>query len=99
MLGKKVDANQKLIVGAFRQLGWTIFVTSDTGAGFPDTVGGYRGKNYLFEIKDGEKPLSAQKLTVPQQMFHENWRGQVTIIRSVQDVIDFTNSLNKEGKP
>ena len=93
---KKIDANQRTVVKTFRQLGWSFAITSDVGRGFPDGVGGYRGRNYLIEIKDGAKPLSAQKLTPDQVVFHEAWRGQVIIIRSVQDVIDLTNRLNKE---
>lgn len=89
---KRTDANQTAIVSAFRKLGATVSITSALGKGFPDLVVGYRGQNFLVEIKDGSKLPSAQKLTPDETKWHETWRGQITIIRSVDDVLALLNS-------
>ena len=88
---KRTDANQTAIVSAFRKLGATVAITSALGKGFPDLVVGYRGQNFLVEIKDGSKPPSAQKLTPDEAAFVEKWRGQYDIIRSVDDVLALLN--------
>ena len=57
----KVDDNQPAVVKLFRQLGWSVVHTHMVGSGFTDIVCGKNGINYLVEIKDGSKPLSARK--------------------------------------
>lgn len=88
---KRTDANQTAIINAFRKLGATVAITSALGKGFPDLVVGYRRRNFLVEIKDGSKPPSAQKLTPDEAAWHEKWRGQIAIIRSVDDVLALLN--------
>ncbi len=91
---KRVDANQKEIVDCFRKLGATVAVTSAVGNGFPDVVVGFKGKNYLIEIKDGSKIPSQQKLTSKEKEFHESWFGIVHIIRSVNEAISLIAHAN-----
>ena len=53
---KRTDANHKQIIDQIRQISFTsVFSTHELGKGFPDIVVGFRGINYLFEIKDGKK--------------------------------------------
>lgn len=47
----KTDLNQNEIVKALRQVGAKVTSTASIGGGFPDIVVIYRGKVYLFEIK------------------------------------------------
>jgi len=56
------------------------------GKGFPDIVIGYKGINYLVEIKDGEKTKSQKKLTEDEIKFHQSWFGQIIVCECVQDV-------------
>lgn len=87
MRAKRVDANQKQIVAALRKIpGVTVHLTHMVADGFPDIVVGYKGRNYLFEIKDGSKPPSAQKLTPDEQVFHDTWKGQVNIATCFDDI-------------
>ena len=79
----KVDANQSSIVSAFRTMGATVALTHSAGEGFPDLVVGYRGVNLLVEVKDGSLPPSARKLTGPQVKFHNDWRGQICVVKNV----------------
>jgi hypothetical protein len=39
----------------------------------------------LVEVKDGKKKPSARKLTEPQEEWHREWRGQVVIIKTVDE--------------
>jgi Holliday junction resolvase len=89
----KVDANQPEIVAEFRAWGCSVALTHGAGAGFPDCVVGYRGQNLLVEIKDGSKIPSKQKLTGPQVEFHENWRGQICVVKSTEEVADIIRAL------
>ena len=84
---RQVDSNQSEIVAALRQIGVTVTVLSMVGFGCPDIVAGYRGINYLLEIKDGMKSPSRQKLTPAEMRWHRDWEGQSAIVVSVEDAI------------
>lgn len=91
MTAKRTDANQKEIVKILRNLGASVLIISDLGKGVPDLCIGYRGRNYLLELKDGKKPPSARRLTQDEQTFHDEWLGQVTIISSLDEALTFLN--------
>lgn len=57
------------------------------GKGCPDLLVGFGGRNLLMEVKDGEKPPSARKLTAGEAQWHEAWRGRVHIIESPHDAL------------
>jgi len=40
------------------------------------------GANLLLELKDGTQTASKQKLTEDEVEFHDNWKGQLSIISS-----------------
>ncbi len=84
----KVDANQSEIVAALRRAGATVTPTHAAGEGFPDLVVGYRGANFLLEVKDGAKPPSGRKLTADQKEWHAAWRGQKAVVESVAQALD-----------
>ena len=83
----KTDRNQIEIVKAFRQIGATVQVLSAVGKGCPDILVGWRGRNALIEIKDGDKPPSARALTADQIRWHGQWAGQVIVAESVEDAV------------
>ena len=83
----KVDQNQPEIVDALRKIGATVQPLHGVGAGCPDILVGYRGRNLLVEIKDGSKPPSARKLTPDQVEWHASWRGQVAVADSIDAAI------------
>lgn len=91
MRAAKVDANQKEIVEALRKIGCTVQILSSVGKGCPDILIGFRGSNYLAELKDGKKSKSEQKLTPDQVKWHSLWNGQVSVINSVEDAIKLVN--------
>ena len=85
MRAKKVDLNQMEIVATLRKIGATVQSLASVGNGCPDLLVGFRGINYLMEVKDGDKAPSAQKLTLYQVLWHIEWCGKVHIVRSVDD--------------
>lgn len=88
---KKVDANQKVIVAAIRRMGATVLHLHTIGKGCPDIAVGFQKRNYFFEIKDGSNIPSKRKLTPDEVEFHAMWRGQVTVIESIEDAIQYIN--------
>lgn len=77
-----VDANQSEIVDALRKSGATVEPLHSVGAGCPDLLVGYRGKNWLMEVKDVNKPPSKKKLNERQVEWHRDWRGQVATVET-----------------
>jgi hypothetical protein len=84
--GRK-DNNQKSIENACLKIGASIIDMSPLGNGNPDLCVGFRGVNYLFEIKNGSKPPSQRKLTPLEYVFYRTWQGHVYTVYSVDDVL------------
>lgn len=85
----RIDGNQKQIVKELRQIpGCLVTSTAGVGKGFPDIVVGYQGMNYLFEIKDPEKPPNKRRLTKHEHEFHEAWTGQVSVIHTTEEAME-----------
>lgn len=88
----RTDDNQKRIVEGLRKAGFSVRATHQVSDGFPDITVGANKKNFLFEIKDGNKVKSARKLTPDEVEFHSTWKGQITIIETVEQAIEYINS-------
>ena len=84
MTFKRVDDNQKTIVGALRKEGMTVQHLHAVGKGCPDLLVGWKGRNVLLEIKDGVK---SWKLTPDQIIWHHNWQGQVCVATSPESAV------------
>lgn len=84
---KKVDANQKEVVAKLRKIGASVVSTAAIGKGMCDIIVGYKGVNYLFEIKDGAKPPSQRKLTPDEAVFHDKWEGRISIINNIDEAL------------
>lgn len=83
----RIDANQQLIVHALRQAGASVHSLASEGSGCPDILVGFRQRNYLLEIKDGNKPPSARALTADEKEWHAGWHGQVAVVESVEEAL------------
>ena len=83
----KIDANQTAIVDALRTIGATVQSLAPVGNGCPDLLVGFRGQNYLLEVKDGAKSPSKRRLTGDQRRWHDDWRGQVAIVCDVDSAL------------
>jgi hypothetical protein len=85
----RVDKNQLEAIHAFKAAmpDASVFDASACGEGFPDLVVGWRGKNYLFEVKNPDVRPSDRKLTEPQVAFHASWQGQVHVVHSAAEML------------
>ncbi|MBU1457007.1 MAG: hypothetical protein KKD01_20020 [Proteobacteria bacterium] len=79
----KTDANQQKIIDALRAAGATVECLSAVGSGCPDIAVGYQGFTYFMEVKTNKG-----KLTPDQVEWHASWRGQVAIVRSVDEALE-----------
>lgn len=89
----KIDFNQPAIVDALRKAGASVQPLHAVGQGCPDLVVGYRGQNFMIEVKDGGKPPSARGLTGPQERWHFTWNGQRAIAESVDDALRIIGAI------
>lgn len=87
MRAAKIDSNQNEIVSALRKAGCSVQILSSVGKGCSDLVVGFAGLNLMMEVKDGGKPPSAQKLTVDQVKWHQDWNGTVVVVSSVEQAL------------
>lgn len=76
----RVDANQKAIVKALRDIGCSVAILSSLGHGVADLLVGRNGVNLLLEVKSDDK----QKLTPAETKFAEAWRGQLERVETVE---------------
>lgn len=83
---RRADRNQPVIAAAARAVGATFQHLHTIGNGCPDAIVGYRGVNYLIEIKDHAKPRSQRKLTEDEIAWHSAWQGQVATIETTDDL-------------
>jgi hypothetical protein len=103
-LAARTDANHEAVMLAFRRLGCTVVSTHQIGHGFPDLIVAQRRHTdaggsitYTVEIKDGDKPPSARKLTPDEADFAAHWHGRIFLVTSVDDVPAVIRSAAMEG--
>ena len=85
----RTDTNQKHIVQGLRDVGATVLHTHQRGSGAPDIIVGYRGRNFMFEIKSDENAT----LTPDEQDFIDAWRGDMMIVYSLEDALMFIGAI------
>ena len=83
----RVDENQPEIVKALRQAGATVQSLAAVGKGCPDLLVAYCVQNYLVEVKDGNKPPSARKLTREQEIWHKLWQAPVYVVKNTAEAL------------
>lgn len=81
------DGNQPAIVAALRKAGATVAACHAVGQGFPDLVVGFRGQNYLIEVKDPSQPKHRHELTPAQVEFHAGWKGVIAKAFTAEDAL------------
>lgn len=85
--GARTDANHAEIVIALRQVGASVYDASPMGKGFPDLIVGFRGVNYLIEIKNPLSYYGRHGLNKLQEAFVAQWQGKVSVIRTVGEAL------------
>ena len=85
----KRDRNQPEIVKVLRRIpGVSVMDIASVGNGAPDLVAGYRGENWLFEVKSesGRKRKNGG-LTPAEHAFAVNWQGQWSCASNVEEIL------------
>lgn len=83
----KRDSNEREIIRALEAAGCTVEQLSKKGVadllvgGFDPISGDLR--NWLLEVKSGR-----EKLTTDEAEWHEHWRGQVAVVRSIEEALE-----------
>lgn len=76
---KRRDANEPEIVRVLRKFGATVVLLDNP----VDLLVGYRGKNFLFEVKTENGSLNKK-----QKQFIEDWKGEApNVVMSVSETI------------
>lgn len=85
---KRNDPNHAEIVTVLRSVGCTVVDLGAVGNGVPDLIVGYRGRNYLIEIKAPDDALREN-----QRAWHASWRGQVAVARTTDEALRVVGQL------
>ena len=90
----KIDSNHIQVVSALRAAGASVQSLASVGKGVPDLLVAIRGVNLLMEVKDGNKPKSAQKLTDDQLKWHGAWQGPVCVVDGPEAALRMIGVIN-----
>ncbi len=85
----RTDDNQQQIVKQLRKLGCSVAITSMIGKGFPDFIVGYKGRNYMIELKDGKRKPSEKGLTMDEAKFFTAWKGSVCKCENIDEILKY----------
>lgn len=78
---KKRDANEPAIVDALEAVGAVVVRISMMDV--PDLLVGFRGDNFMLEVKNGKA-----KPSPGQSTFHAEWRGKpIVVVRGVDEAL------------
>jgi len=83
MTARRTDSNQAEIVAALRHVGASVQDLHEVGKGCPDILVGYRGRNYLIEIK-----APGGRLNKREREWHDRWDGLVFTVWTIEGALD-----------
>ena len=84
-LAPRKDRNHGEIANFLRAAGWGVFDISAHGKGLGDLLVSRQGFSAIVEIKDGDKPPSARKLTPAELKFSRSYLGPYIVATSLED--------------
>lgn len=93
-MAAKVDRNHSEIVSALRKFGCSVLPIHQL-KNCGDVIVAKNLKTCIVEIKDGNKPPSAKKLTVGEERFRDGWQGLYFVVENLADVIALVKWLEK----
>jgi len=92
----RTDGNQSDLIKELRKIGADVADTSRLGGGFPDLVVGYRGTNYLIEVKDPKQKPSDRKLTPKEKDFFDRWgSGPCFVVETLDGFLELAKHHEK----
>jgi hypothetical protein len=90
MYAARADNNQKEITEKLVKIPGLSQFDVHRQPGFCDKIIGYRGINYLIEIKSKNGKLSES-----QKEFHGNWNGKIHVVYSFEEILTILGILIK----
>lgn len=89
------DASEPAIVAVLERVGFSVYRLDKP----VDLLCGFRGRNYLIEVKTGTKGYG-KGLNANQQSFADDWRGSpVFTLHSVDDAVSFSQAIASGKHP
>lgn len=82
MRAARIDQNHTAVVDALRAVGASVQSLARVGNDCPDLLVGYRGVNYVLEVKTPKGPVKPG-----QEKWAAQWKGQTAIVRSVDEAL------------
>ena len=95
---RRTDGNHSEIIKGLRSVGATVSSTARLGEGFPDAVVGFRGANYLLEIKPSDGSKAQRELTEKELQFARGWRGQVSTVDTLEGALKVIGAYPPKGR-
>ena len=92
---RRVDVTHRPIIEALLAVGATVQSLHTIGKGCPDLLVGFRGQNYLFEVKRDEKAA----LTPDECNWHLAWKGQNAVVWDVVQAVELLFELDGKSWP
>jgi Holliday junction resolvase len=90
----KLDATQREVVEALRQLGHQVLSLAALGNGAPDLLVKFRRSGLaLIEVKDGAKAPSKRKLSPDQERFRDAWGTYV--VYGIESALELADALER----
>jgi hypothetical protein len=86
---RRTDDNHAEVRDGLRDAGWDVLDMSGAGQGVPDLfvkIG--VGKAHALEVKDGDKPKSAQKLTAAEEKWWSFCHCDTSVVASLGEAIE-----------
>lgn len=90
MRNARTDSNQKEIVTVLRSVGATVQSLAPVGQGVPDLLVGFRGVNYLIEVK-----TPTGKLNPIQTAFRANWGAPIGVCVTQDDALQHIGAITQ----
>jgi hypothetical protein len=88
MQAARIDVNQPEIVEGLRKSGASVECLHKVGKGCTDLLVGYRGVNYLIEVKHGKGKLNKR-----QVRWHDEWYGQCGVAWTIEDALRIIGAI------
>jgi hypothetical protein len=88
----KVDANHAAIVSAFKSMGCSVLDIHQL-KNCADLIVAKNKRTVIVEVKNGALPKSARHLTPGEREFFAGWRGEATVVESLDDVVRVVRGL------
>lgn len=93
MKAKRKDINQPELEVRLKKLGFSVTSLHALGKGIPDLLLGIMGINIVVEVKHDNA-----ELTEPEKEWHRDWKGQVRIAQSAEEIVLYVANWSQTMK-